>query len=68
MSVLTDIIAGLWIFFTGAAAARFAFERRKKQVINLHIDSYLNYPKRQDDLNPSNSTGIEHEENNDDEY
>ena len=25
MSVLTDIAAGLWIFFTGAAAARIAF-------------------------------------------
>lgn len=45
MSVLTDIIAGLWIFFTGAAAARFAFERRKKQVINLHVDVYPNKTK-----------------------
>ena len=59
MSVLTDIAAGLWIFFTGAAAARIAFWPRKKQVINLHIDTYL---KERDGLNPSNSTGIEHEE------
>ena len=59
MSVLADIGAGLWIFFTGAAAARFAFEPRKKQVINLHIDVH---PKERDGLNPSNSTGIEHEE------
>ena len=49
MSVLIDIAAGLWIFVTGAAAARIAFEPRKKQVINLHIDEYVtlypNYPK-----------------------
>ena len=62
MSVLADIGAALWIFFTGAAAARIAFWPRKKQVINLHIDSYVNYPKERDGLNPSNSTGLEHEE------
>lgn len=37
MSVLTDILAGLWIVLTGAAAARIAFTPRKKQIINLHI-------------------------------
>ena len=49
MSVLTDIAAGLWIFFTGAAAARIAFGPRKKRVINLQIDIHPNETKETSD-------------------
>lgn len=38
MSALTDIATWLWIFFTGAAAARIAFAPRKK--ININVDLY----------------------------
>jgi len=45
MSVINDVLAGLWIFFTGAAAARITFWPRKKQVINLQIDIHPNETK-----------------------